>query len=431
MRFKLLILYYLIRFRLNRRCLSSERGLNYLRERRKRKWRKQLKRSAFYQNLAESELNDFPLMDKASFMEHFDAINSVGISKEDAFAIAQRSEESRDFSSEINCVTVGISSGTSGNKGIFLASLKERAVWVAAVLDRVIGFSLRKRKVAFFLRSNSNLYESVGSNLLSFSYFDIKADMKKNLEKLSALNPHILVGQPSVLLAVSDYYREKGTMPGFEKVISVAEVLEEDVAQRLEQVFGVKTEQVYQCTEGFLAHTCSQGNLHFNEDWLHIEKKYLDKENGRFHPVITDFLRSSQPIIRYELNDIIKEGASCSCGLKSTVIQKIEGRSDDVFILKNERGELVTIYPDLIRRAIITSSDDIENYVVTLTGSKELSLYIEAEKEVIAEAFDQASISLHTLFESFDINGLTINEQKSFVLEPGTKFKRVRNQCQP
>ncbi|MCE7990470.1 MAG: adenylate synthase [Roseivirga sp.] len=430
MRFKLLILYHFIRFRLNRKYLRSEIGLAYLRERRKRKWRKHLKRSAFYQDLAESDLSDFPLMDKASFMEHFDAINSVGISREEAFAIALKSEESRDFSSEINGVTVGLSSGTSGNKGIFLASLKERAVWVAAVLDRVIGFSLRKRKVAFFLRSNSNLYESVGSSLLSFSYFDIKADMKQNLEKLVVLNPHILVGQPSVLLAVSEYYRDMGINSGFEKVISVAEVLEEDVAQRLEQVFKAKTEQVYQCTEGFLAHTCEHRNLHFNEDWLHIEKKYLDEENKRFHPVITDYLRSSQPIIRYELNDIIQEGETCNCGLKSTVIRKIEGRSDDVFVLRNRRGEPVIIYPDFVRRAVITASDDITNYVVTLIGSNELSLYIETGKGRVRDDYELASTSLHALFESFDVDGLSINEQKAFVLESGAKFKRVRNLCQ-
>ena len=62
-------------------------------------------------------------------------------------------------------ITVGLSSGTSGSRGIFLASNIERARWVACVLDRVIGFSLKKRKVAFFLRANSNLYSAVQSSI--------------------------------------------------------------------------------------------------------------------------------------------------------------------------------------------------------------------------------------------------------------------------
>lgn len=428
MRFKLLILYHLIRFRLNRRQLRSEKGLQNLRNKRKQKWRLRLKDAAFYQPYIDQPLEQFPLMDKTSFMAHFNEINTVGIDKQQALDVAIKSEHSRDFSSEINGITIGLSSGTSGNKGIFLASLTERAVWVASVLDRVIGFSFRKRKVAFFLRSNSNLYESVGSTLLSFTYFDIKANMQENLQKLVNLSPHILVGQPSVLLAVSNYYNDQGVEPGFEKVISVAEVLEDDVRARLEETFGLRVEQVYQCTEGFLAHTCAHGSLHFNEDWLRIEKKYLDDDQKRFHPVITDFFRSSQPVVRYELNDIIHEGQPCTCGLKTTVIERIEGRSDDVFVFINKKGEQETIYPDFIRRAVIMASDDIVNYVVTRSGKQELELYIQAEKDAEEEAREKASDALHALLASFDIVDINITQKRSFFLEPGTKFKRVNNQ---
>ena len=72
----------------------------------------------------------------------------------------------------------------------------------------------------------------------------------------------------------------------------------------LERVFGQHIHQVYQCTEGFLASTCTEGVLHFHEDFLIIEKKYLDETKTRFHPIITDLKRFSQPIVRYELNDI-------------------------------------------------------------------------------------------------------------------------------
>ena len=36
-----------------------------------------------------------------------------------------KSEENRDFSPTIKGITVGLSSGTSGNRGVFLASEKE------------------------------------------------------------------------------------------------------------------------------------------------------------------------------------------------------------------------------------------------------------------------------------------------------------------
>nr|MBT2175989.1 CoF synthetase [Streptococcus mitis] len=85
--------------------------------------------------------------------------------------------------------------------------------------------------------------------------------------------------------------------------------------------------QVYQCTEGFLATTCKQGTLHINEDLVHIEKEYLDQEKGIFVPIITDFMRKTQPIIRYRLNDIlIEKKTPCSCGSPFLALERIDGR---------------------------------------------------------------------------------------------------------
>ena len=62
------------------------------------------------------------------------------------------------------------------------------------------------------------------------------------------------------------------------KIISVAEVLSPEDSKYLKNIFKQTIHQVYQCTEGLLATTCSHGNLHFNDDFLILEKKYLDAE---------------------------------------------------------------------------------------------------------------------------------------------------------
>ena len=133
-----------------------------------RHWKKTLSKSDFYQPLISS--GDFPIMNKQRFMDHFDEINTVGVYKSEAMDIALKSEQSRDFTPTINNISIGLSSGTSGNKGIFLTNPAEKAIWVGAILDRVIGLSLKKRKVAFFLRANNNLYESVKSKTLEFTF---------------------------------------------------------------------------------------------------------------------------------------------------------------------------------------------------------------------------------------------------------------------
>ena len=84
-------------------------------------------------------------------MKNFNGINTKGIDVKQAIEVATRSEKSRNFSPTLNGLTVGLSTGTSGNKGLFLVSKQERAMWVALILQRIIGWKFRKRKIAFFL----------------------------------------------------------------------------------------------------------------------------------------------------------------------------------------------------------------------------------------------------------------------------------------
>ncbi|UTW60567.1 adenylate cyclase [bacterium SCSIO 12741] len=414
------IIKHFLTFRLSRLMRS-----NWVGSARKKTWKKNLSRSPFYSSLVSS--GEFPLMNKELFMENFDSINTVGIKKEEAFALAQESEKSRDFAPAIRGISIGLSSGTSGNRGIFLTSKREKELWVAAVLDRVIGISWKKRKVAFFLRANNNLYEAVQSRLLAFHFFDIKIPLTNHFPNLIDLDPDILVGQPSVLVALAQHYVRIGKKADFTKVVSVAEVLEEDQRDFLTQVFGCNISQVYQCTEGFLAYTCREGHLHLNEDWLEIEKRYLDDSKTRFHPIITDYLRSSQPVVRYELNDILHEGPPCSCGSKSTVLSKIEGRSDDVF--RFEQGNAaVDIYPDFIRRSVLLASEDIVNYRVTRIGEKKLSVFLEVLKPEKREMlFQRVQKELKVLFSTYGIEGMEIIKA-DLNHNPMNKFKRVKNE---
>ncbi len=70
-------------------------------------------------------------------------------------------------------------------------------------------------------------------------------------------------------------------------------------------------------------------------------------------------------MIKYELNDLVEPGGTnCPCGSSFRIIRKIHGRTDDIFILKGKGGERKYLFPDYVRRAMITASDDIEDYQV-------------------------------------------------------------------
>lgn len=427
--FKIRILYFFIKMRWKRGTLKTLQQVKEYQKRLFRKHQKRLSKSDFYKDLSDKEasLTAYPIINKSIFMRDFNEINTMNIDKNEAIQVAVEAEKSRDFSPEINGITIGLSSGTSGNKGLFLVSKEERARWVACVLDRVIGWEWKKRKVAFFLRANSNLYESVKSIILEFNFFDLMAPFEKNVAKLNKVKPDILVAPPSVLLEIAKAKKNGMTTILPKKIISVAEVLEPQDKLLLEKIFGQTIHQVYQCTEGFLATSCEKGVLHFNEDFLIIEKKYLDEKKNRYHPIITDLARISQPVIRYELNDIIIEKDKCECGSPFMAIEQIEGRSDDILKFKNRDGQMVNIYPDFIRRSIIMTSELITFYSVTQTGITTMECYLEVDNN-LSEIEKKVEASIHDLLDKFNIEPIEIIFNHKFTLEKGMKLKRVRNE---
>ncbi|SDY29188.1 putative adenylate-forming enzyme [Evansella caseinilytica] len=332
-----------------------------------------------------SNLSQLPSIDKTVMMDNFDALNTKGIDKAQAFDVAMTAEATRNFQPMIGDVTVGLSSGTSGNRGIFLVSEAEKNQWAGTILAKLLPEGLRtKETIAFFLRANSNLYESVTSRKISFLFFDLAKNAADHISRLNEAMPTILVAPPSLLRMLAAYKEAGALLIVPKKVISVAEVLDPNDECYLKTVFAQPVHQVYQCTEGFLAHTCSRGTLHLNEDIVIIEKEFLDEAGLKFSPVITDLKRRTQPIIRYRLNDILSlKKESCPCGSVMTALEQIEGRCDDIFYFNSKSGEQTqAVFPDFIRRAIITAAEEIEEYRVIQHTPAELEIQLKASGDV-------------------------------------------------
>ncbi|MHA6529989.1 F390 synthetase-related protein [Paenibacillus sp. BAC0078] len=328
-------------------------------------------RSPFYRELwtgiPDEQWRRFPVIEKTLMMEHFDTLNTAGITKEKAFAEAYEAENSRDFKPTLEGITVGLSSGTSGSRGIFLVDEEEQAAWTGTVLAKLLPGGLWKRaRIAFFLRANSNLYESVRQGRLQFQYFDLLEPLDQLVARMEQYCPDIWIAPPSMLRLLTEARQSGSLTVQPRRIIAVAEVLDPLDRQQIEDTFLQTVHQAYQCTEGFLGSTCECGTLHLNEDIVHIEKEYLDQASRRFVPIVTDFSRSVQPIIRYRLNDILTEAAEpCPCGSLFTAIERIEGRCDDILYVPHaEDGRLVTLFPDFITRAVLAASPDMEHYRV-------------------------------------------------------------------
>ena len=377
---------------------------------------------------------NFPYLNKKIMMENFDQLNTVGLKKDDAFQVAFEAENSRDFSSMVGNITVGLSSGTSGNRGLFVASSEERAKWVGYVLAKVIGSIKKPQKIAFFLRANSNLYSSVKSSKLDFNYFDMKESIKDNLKKLNDYQPDIIVSPPSMLRMIAQAQETKEISVHPHKIISVAEVLESTDKEYIKKVFKQIIHQAYQCTEGFLASTCNYGTLHFHEDIVKIEKDYIDSEKTKFFPVITDFTRTSQPIIRYRLNDIIVEKKEpCQCGSIFTAIDHIEGRSDDIFYFHNQENKIIPIFPDFFRRAVITisESEEINEYVVEEEDINKLLVRLDVKEGKFDKVAGLVKEKIIDLLHHYNITDYEINFTSKMPALGDKKLQRIKRKFQP
>ena len=183
-----------------------------------------------------------------------------------------------------------------------------------------------------------------------------------------------------------------------QKVIAVAEVLTDFDRQYFQRVFNHEVIfQAYQCTEGFLAYTCEEGSLHLNEEFVYFEKEFID--DRRFIPILTDFTRRTQPIIRYRLNDVLVLGTQpCPCASAATVIERIDGREDDIFRFARADGTTVKVFPDLIGRCVVLV-EGIKQYRVIQTSTATVEVHLsprsEAVEHAIAAEFSRLSNKLN------------------------------------
>lgn len=335
--------------------------------------RRVLAKSPYFRPYSVLPYNEWPLMDKALMMTQFDQMNTAGLRRDPLLACAQRAEAERDFTPRIGCFSVGLSSGTSGQRGVFVVSPQEQQIWAGGMLAKMLPDGVfAGERVALFLRADNNLYHSVDNRWLSLAFYDLFSPFLAQLPRLQAQAPTIIVAPAQVLRALALAVLNGQIQLNVKKVISVAEVLDDQDRQLLNTVFR-EVGEIYQATEGFLAATCSHGTLHLNEEFVHIEPQWLDEH--RFTPLITDFTRRTQPIVRYRLDDVlVRQSEPCPCGQHSMAIARIEGRRDDQLLLPDRRGELQIIFADLCSRAIANALPLTSDYRLIQLSTTRLQL---------------------------------------------------------
>jgi phenylacetate-CoA ligase len=198
---------------------------------------------------------------------------------------------------------------------------------------------------------------------------------------------------PSYALALLGTFEEMGVDPkslSLKLAVGGAEPYSEGMRQRLQESWGIPFYNCYGLSEmqgpGVAFECPEQQGLHLWEDSYLVE--VIDPVTGEPQPegkegelVLTTLTREAMPLLRYrtrDLTSIISE--SCLCGRTHRRLSRIQGRSDDMFILRG-----VNIFPLQIERVLMGLPEVGHNYLIVLDReglTERLTIKVELTPEV-------------------------------------------------
>jgi putative adenylate-forming enzyme len=357
-----------------------------------------------------------PTTRKRDLMANLAGANALGASWEELARFREQVDAARDygrlFRGEYN---VELSSGTSGSKGIFLFSARERATYGAMIAARNgVPADVFPVRAVLILRVDSPSLGRINTARISLRVVLLDTPIPEMVRALNDIAPNVLAGQPWVLHALAREQRAGRLRLRLGAVVPVAEVLDPQVRDELTATFGAPVRELYQASEGIIASSCRQGRLHINEDFVAVQ---LYDEAGRpargggpcHRMVVTDLYRQTQPIVRYELNDLIElDEQPCPCGSAFRVVGRVHGRADDLLWGRGAAGQPRPIFPDYFRRFIIRATEAIEEYQVTQTGAGRLKVRLQLREG--ANADDAAAAVRANLARMYGEHGCAVPE---------------------
>jgi putative adenylate-forming enzyme len=371
----------------------------------------------FYAPLGVTRIDQLPIIDKRILLANFDRLNTKSISQSQIRAALDRDEQ------RVGGFIVGQSTGTSGNRGLFVISEAERFGWLGVMLAKTLSdFPFAQHRIAMATPGYGPLYTSVNSTgRLTIQFFNLALGVSHWLAELRAYAPDTLIAPPKVLRALAE---AGGLHP--DHVFSGAEMLDPLDRAVIETGFGVRVREIYMATEGLFGVACPEGTLHLAEDVVAFEWSPVDGSSDLAMPIVTDFTRRTQIMARYRMNDLLRlSGKPCACGSPLQAVAAVEGRQDDVFHLCGRSGgKAIMVTPDVVRNAVVDADRRIEDFRVIQTGANTIDLALDPV--LAADAALAASASLRTALREAGVVEVVITLKSGWESAMEHKLRRVR-----
>jgi phenylacetate-CoA ligase len=249
-------------------------------------------------------------------------------------------------------------------------------------------------------------YNYPGKQILFSGYHLSPDNLEAYVNELRQRRPPWLHGYPSLLTIVASHLLETENDLGYrlQWVTIGAENLLPQQSRIMEQAFGVRPLQHYGMAEAVAnISECEYGTLHVDEDFAAVE--FVPNWEGPGLKIVgTNFTNFATPLLRYDIEDIIKidELLKCPCGRPGRIVAAVDGRKEDYIVLKHgaRLGRMDHIFKDLIniREAQLYQSKPGEIIVRVVRGNNftkddETMLLQEMRKRVGADT----DIDIHYL----------------------------------
>lgn len=279
-----------------------------------------------------------------------------------------------------DCVRLHSSSGTTGNPTVVLHSQKDLEEWANAVARCLWMVGSRPEDVF----QNSAGYGMFTAGL-GFQYGAEKVGMltvpaaagntTRQIKFIKDFGTSVLHAIPSYASRIYEVMKEEGCDPRKDTKLRVlcigAEPHSEEQRKRIEDNLGVKAYNSYGISEMMgpgVAFECQEQNgLHIWEDYFIVEiidpvtlEPLPDGELGEL--VLTTINREAMPLLRYRTRDLTRIlPGDCPCGRHHKRLARLQGRSDDMMILKG-----VNIFPIQIEKILLKFKELSTDYLITL-----------------------------------------------------------------
>jgi phenylacetate-CoA ligase len=355
----------------------------------------------FHRGLMDRPLQELPVLTKAMLMEHFDeVVTDRTIHLEDVRQYLADPDGQERF---LNRYRVMVTSGSTGQPGVFLASQAEGANLMAGFSRFPAWAEVTPGSKAAIIASTASGHMSsqipamVHGHLLPRLQLSAGDPVDSLVSQLNECQPDMVAGYSTILRVLAEEQQQGRLRIAPRFIFSASETLTDETRQRIEHAWHTRLFNIYAATEsGVLAAECTcHHGLHLLEDMVIVE--VVDEYNRPVPPgvygnkvLLTMLLSRTQPLIRYEITDRVSRSAieQCPCGRPFALLEGIEGRMPEVLHFPAREGGEMTIIPHVFHRVLDT---------VPVSGWQVVQ---ESDRLQVLLSGAQAGLNEETLLES-------------------------------